>query len=171
MMMEILVTFATIFKPEARMRPLDLEHFLPYRLSVLSNRVSEAISATYRDRYGLAVTEWRVIAILGRHPGATATEVAQRSAMDKVAISRSVKRLLERGLIEREADDADRRSRRLKLSTTGQAIHDRVVPAARAFEQRLLACLSAEERATLDRLIDRLGEECRAALDEVRLIP
>ena len=55
------------------MRPLDLEHFLPYRLSVLSNRVSETISATYRDRYGLAVTEWRVIAILGRHPGATAT--------------------------------------------------------------------------------------------------
>ena len=57
-----------------------------------------------------------------------------------------------------------------RAPSTGQAIHDRVVPAARAFEQRLLACLSAEERATLDRLIDRLGEECRAALDEVRLI-
>lgn len=151
------------------MRPLDLEHFLPYRLSVLSNRISEAISATYRNRYGLTVTEWRVIAILGRHPGTTATEVAQRSAMDKVAISRSVKRLLERGLIQREADAGDRRSRRLKLSAAGAAIHDRVVPAARLFEQRLLACLSTEEQAVLDRLIDRLGEECQAALDEVRL--
>ncbi len=150
------------------MRPLDLEHFLPYRLSVLSNRVSEAISATYRDRFGLAVTEWRVIAILGRHPGTTATEVAQRSAMDKVAISRSVKRLLERELIERAADDADRRSRRLHLSISGQTIHDQVVPAARAFEQRLLERLSAAEQGMLDRLIDCLGEECRLALDELR---
>src|SRR3546814_12999639 len=44
---------------------LDLERFLPYRLSVLSNRVSQTIADFYVERFGLAVTEWRVIAVLG----------------------------------------------------------------------------------------------------------
>lgn len=40
---------------------LDLEHFLPYRLSVLSNRISSAIAREYSTRFGLAVTEWRFV--------------------------------------------------------------------------------------------------------------
>ncbi|GAB4175126.1 MAG: MarR family transcriptional regulator [Wenzhouxiangellaceae bacterium] len=150
------------------MTALDLEHFLPYRLSVLSNRISEAIAASYRDRFGLSVTEWRVIAIIGRHPGSTATEVAQRAAMDKVAISRTVKRLMARGLLRRRTDRGDRRSRRLRLSPAGQAIHDQVVPAAQRFEKQLLDALQPAERELLDRLIERLAEQCRIALDGAR---
>ena len=48
---------------------LDLEHFLPYRLSVLSNRISGAIAREYSTRFALTVTEWRVMAVLGRYPG------------------------------------------------------------------------------------------------------
>jgi len=145
------------------MGSFDLEHFLPYRLSVLSNRVSDAIAATYRDRFNLSVTEWRVIAILGRHPGASATEVAQRSAMDKVAVSRAVRRLLDQGRIERQPNDADRRERHLRLSERGQSIHDQVVPAARAFEQQLLEALDADEHDVLDRVLDKLRAVCERA--------
>lgn len=136
---------------------LDLEHFLPYRLSVLSNRISEGIAQTYRNRFGLSVTEWRAIAIVGRYPRISATEVAQRSAMDKVAVSRAVKNLLERGLLEREASNSDRRAKHLTLSAEGQDVHDRVVPEARAYERRLLAALDPDDRAALDRAIDRLA--------------
>ena len=136
---------------------LELEHFLPYRLSVLSNRISEGIATSYRNRFGLSVTEWRVIAIVGRYPGASATEVAQRSAMDKVAVSRAVRNLLERGLLERQDSDSDRRAKHLTLSEPGQDVYDRIVPEARAYEQRLLAALSPEDRAALDRAIDRLA--------------
>src|SRR5690606_40667922 len=48
---------------------LDLEHFLPYRLSVLSNRVSQTIADFYVERFGLAVTEWRGTPVLRRLPG------------------------------------------------------------------------------------------------------
>ena len=51
---------------------LVLEHFLPYRLSVLSNRISQAIADTYAARFGIGITEWRVIAVLGRNPGLSA---------------------------------------------------------------------------------------------------
>ena len=94
---------------------LDLEHFLPYRLSVLSNRISGAIAREYSQRFGLGVTEWRVMAVLGRYPGLSAGEVAKRTAMDKVAVSRAVASLLASGRLEREADHDDRPRSVLRL--------------------------------------------------------
>ena len=139
------------------MTSLDLEHFLPYRLSVLSNRLSQGIAETYEERFGLSVTEWRVIAIVGRYPGLSATEVAQRSAMDKVAISRAVRRLLDHGRIEREHNNTDRRARHLRLSRSGREIYDEIVPAALAYEQRIRDALTPEENRVLERLIDKIG--------------
>ena len=142
---------------------LDLEHFLPYRLSVLSNRISSAIAREYSTRFGLAVTEWRVMAILGRYPGLSANQVAQRTAMNKVAVSRAVARLLEAGRIEREFDEDDRRRSVLRLSAAGYAIYDQIVPQALQFERRLLADMSENERHCLFDLLDRLDElELRA---------
>ena len=71
----------------------ELEHFLPYRLSLLANTVSQGIAAGYRDAHGISVTEWRILAVLGRYPGLAAFELAERTAMDKVAIHRAVKSL------------------------------------------------------------------------------
>ena len=142
---------------------LELEHFLPYRLSVLSNRISDAIAKEYSQRYSLGVTEWRVMAVLGRWPGLSASQVAQRTAMDKVAVSRAVARLLQAGRLSRTADAGDRRRALLRLSPAGQAIHDEVVPHARGFEERLLDGMPEAERALLFGLLDRLDElELRA---------
>jgi DNA-binding MarR family transcriptional regulator len=143
---------------------LELERFLPYRLSVLSNRVSQTIADTYVERFGLAVTEWRVIAVLGRFPGLSANGVAERTAMDKVAVSRAVARLLERGLLEREVHGDDRRRSVLALSEVGYSVYDEVAPMALACEQRLIATLDEDERATLDRLLVKLGGPGLAAL-------
>lgn len=142
---------------------LVLERFLPYRLSVLSNRLSGAIAREYSQRFDLGVTEWRVMAILGRTPDLSANQVAQRSAMDKVAVSRAVARLLASGRIEREFDENDRRRSVLRLSEAGYAIYDAVVPLALGFEQQVLGELAADERELLFRLLDRLDElELRA---------
>ena len=144
---------------------LELERFLPYRLSVLSNRISDAIAREYSQRFALGVTEWRVMAVLGRWPGLSASQVAQRTAMDKVAVSRAVARLLEAGRLLREAHGDDRRRSVLRLSPAGQAIHDEVVPQALDFERRVLEGVDPAERALLFRLLDRLDElELRAEL-------
>jgi DNA-binding MarR family transcriptional regulator len=137
---------------------LDLEHFLPYRLSVLSNRVSDSIFRMYSQRFALGVTEWRVMAVLGRYPDLSANEVAQRTAMDKVAVSRAVARLVESGRLQREVHDDDRRRSVLRLSADGYRIYDEIAPLAIAFEQRLLAGMDATERELLFRLLDRLDE-------------
>src|SRR5215813_6458771 len=100
---------------------LELEKFLPYRLSILTQLVSESLHDLYAGPFDLAVTEWRVMAALGRFAPLTASEVGQRIVMDKVAVSRAVTGLEKRGLVERTADRADRRRAPLKLSARGRA--------------------------------------------------
>ncbi|MBV2208638.1 MAG: MarR family transcriptional regulator [Thermomonas sp.] len=137
---------------------LELENFLPYRLSVLSNRTSEAIAREYSQRFALSVTEWRVMAILGRYPDLSANQVAQRTAMDKVAVSRAVAKLLETGRLLREFDEDDRRRSVLRLSEKGYVIYDQIVPLAMGFEKLILDKMSEAERTLLFRLLDRLDE-------------
>jgi DNA-binding MarR family transcriptional regulator len=137
---------------------LDLERFLPYRLSVLSNRISADIAKLYDTRHGLSIPEWRVIAVLAKRPGLSATEVAQRTAMDKVAVSRAVSSLLDDGRIQRDTDGDDRRKSVLRLSEAGRAVYDDVAPKALAYEQKLLGTLKPEERQALDRLLARMEQ-------------
>jgi DNA-binding MarR family transcriptional regulator len=138
---------------------LELDRFLPYRLSVLSNRVSQTIATAYGERFGIGITEWRVIAVLGLQPGLSANQVAERTAMDKVAVSRAVAKLLERGLLQRDTHGDDRRRSVLELSEAGYRVYDEVVPLARGFERDLLSVLDEEERAMLDRLLTKLTKK------------
>jgi DNA-binding MarR family transcriptional regulator len=135
---------------------LILEKFLPYRLSVLSNRLSAAIAESYSRRYGLSIPEWRVIAVLALEPGVSAAEVADRTAMDKVAVSRAVQRLLATGRARRETAAGDRRRSVLELTPEGRRIYRRITPALRKYESDLLAGLSAQEQRQLDALLRRL---------------
>src|SRR5215472_9801958 len=135
---------------------LELEKFLPYRLSVLAQLVSESLHDLYAGPFGLTVTQWRVMAALGRFAPLTASDVGQRIVMDKVAVSRAVAGLMKRGLIERATDKADRRRASLRLSARGRAMHGRIVPIALAYEAKLYQALNAEEARIFNTLADRL---------------
>jgi DNA-binding MarR family transcriptional regulator len=135
---------------------LVLEDFLPYRLSILSNRVSRAIARRYAKTFDLSIPEWRVIAVLGRRPGLTAKEIAEATEMDKVAVSRAVTRLTAARRVAARADRDDARRQLLSLTREGESLHARIAPIALASEQRLLAVLDTREREQLNRLIDRL---------------
>lgn len=139
---------------------LELDRFLPYRLSVLSNRISLIIARRYQQRFGLSVTQWRVMAVLGRYPGLSAGAVAERTAMDKVAISRAIAGLLQRDLVLRDIHDTDRRRSVLELSAAGQRVYAEVAPLALAYERALLDAINDAEYAQLERLITRLATRC-----------
>ena len=135
---------------------LVLEDFLPYRLSILSNRVSRAIAARYAKTFDLTIPEWRIIAVLGRRVELTATEIAEATEMDKVAVSRAVARLVDAGRVRARADVSDARRQILSLTREGESVHARIAPIALASERRLLAALDTRERAQLDAILDRL---------------
>jgi DNA-binding MarR family transcriptional regulator len=136
--------------------PLELESFIPYQLSIVSNTVSQAIADDYQARYDLAVTEWRVMAVLARFDGLSAREVAERTAMDKVAVSRALARLVAADRVRRQTHQDDRRRSVLGLTAAGWRIHDEVAPMARQRERELLAKLEPGEQAWLRRILDKL---------------
>jgi DNA-binding MarR family transcriptional regulator len=133
-----------------------LEEFLPYRLSVVTNRASRLFARRYSEEFGLSIPEWRVLAVLGRFGRLSGTEIVERTAMDKVKVSRAVRQLLDRGLLAREEDAADRRVHRLAMTREGRQVHAGIVPLARGLEAELLAGLTVADRAALQAMLDRL---------------
>ena len=148
-------------KPPDR-HAIDLELFLPYRLSVLSNLVSSTIADAYQRRFDLTIPEWRVIAVLSRHPGLSAAEVAELTRMDAVAVSRAVARLLRAGRLLRAVSPVDRRRSVLRVSRSGAAVYRAVAPLALGYERELLASLDDVERAVLARALDALTERAQS---------
>lgn len=140
---------------------LNLEDFLPYRLAVLSHTISTTIAKAYESKFGVSIPEWRVIAILGRFPGLSAVEVADRTMLDKVAVSRAVTKLIKGGRIDREFADADRRRSILNLSEEGKRVHDEIAPLAMAFETELLQGIGAEDYETFNVVLERLLGKAR----------
>lgn len=136
---------------------LLLSNFLPYRLSVLSNRISRSIADGYEERFQLTLPEWRVMAVIGEEPNLSAGQVADRTAMDKVAVSRAVNKLLEAGRLERQFADDDRRRSVLTLSKTGKDTYRDVKPIALGYESKLLEHFSESEKSQLDALLDKLA--------------
>jgi len=141
---------------------IDLDRFLPYRLSVLTNLVSSTIADAYQRRFGLSIPEWRVLAVLARYPRLSAAEVAQLTRMDAVAVSRAVARLLAAGRLRRAMSRDDRRRSVLSVSAAGAAVYREVAPLALGYEHELLAALDAPERAALDRALDALTARAHA---------
>jgi DNA-binding MarR family transcriptional regulator len=135
---------------------LRLEDFLPYRLAVLSNTVSTTVARAYDKRFSVSIPEWRVIAVLGRFPGLSAVEVAERTLMDKVAVSRAVTKLIKNGRIDREFADADKRRSILNLSEDGKQLHDEIAELALQFERDLLQGFEDAEIDNLNNIMERL---------------
>jgi DNA-binding MarR family transcriptional regulator len=134
---------------------LRLSEFLPYRLSVTSNAVSDRIAGVYQARFGLKVPEWRVLAVVAEQRTATQAALVAATQMDKMTVSRAVTALVSRGLLARSSAE-DRRTLELRLTPTGEALHAEIAPLALSIEQALLAGFSAAERSQLLGLLARL---------------
>ena len=135
---------------------LLLENFLPYRLAVTSNTISTTLARAYDKRFNVSIPEWRVIAVLGRFQGLSAVEVAERTLMDKVAVSRAVTKLIKNGRIVREFADTDKRRSILNLSIIGKELHDKIAVLALEFEKELKQEFSPEEMENLNRAMEKL---------------
>lgn len=148
------------------MSKLKLAEFLPYRLSVLSNTISRNIAEIYDREFGLNIWQWRVMAVVGETPGASATEVTRRTAMDKVAVSRAVAGLIDLGYMTRGASPEDARRSVLALTAQGQGIYDQIVPLALGYERELLKGI---DRSELEDLQDALSHLASIASPEREL--
>lgn len=86
--------------------------------------------------------------------------------LSQPALSRLVGRLVDRGLVARDFDDADRRSVRLSLTEAGRHIQRRVGRAhARSVAAAMGSALEHTEMAALQQLLDQLSKQLRRECD------
>ncbi len=140
-------------------RDFILDDFLPYQLAALSERVSGEFSACYRERFGISVPEWRVVANLSQADGPVSVrEINRQVGMEKSKVSRAAARLEERGYVVKRSNPADRRLIELSLSDAGRQMVRELTPLAAEFERRLLDRLGPGKdafRAALETLLTK----------------
>jgi DNA-binding MarR family transcriptional regulator len=134
----------------------ELGKYLPFRLTILSNRLTRRVARFYGERFKLSAPEWRTMAVLGQQGAMSANAVIAQTTMDKVRVSRAVAKLLKTGFITREADPLDRRRAILDLTQAGREIYRQIVPLVQEVEAEIVAALSGPERAMLDNALAKI---------------
>ncbi len=125
-------------------------------------RVVNLTARPFHERVGrehqLTLNEWRAMAVLGAQPGLHATQIAEQTGLDKMAVSRALAGLKRHQRVRRHEDPTDQRRSRLYLTAAGKALHETVSALGREREAALFAGVDASELAllgaTLDKLID-----------------
>lgn len=146
--------------------PMDLQRFLPYRLAVLSEQVSQCVALVYRERFGLSRDEWRVLAALDDAGTVKTAEVIAATTLEKMPVSRALNSLQAQGHVERVVDPADGRGWLVRLTPGGRALFQKIAPLVQAREAFLLEPLSNDERAVLERACTLLGQQARRLVDQ-----
>lgn len=133
----------------------DIADFMPYRLAVAARAFSEEIAAIYREKFGLSIPEWRVLAHLMKEGKASVRDIEARVTMEKSKVSRAADRLRERGLLTKRADTVDRRLVHIELTEEGEALMAELIPMVIALQKDVEARLG-EDFEGLDRALTRI---------------
>jgi DNA-binding MarR family transcriptional regulator len=127
----------------------NLEDFLPFRLNVLAQEVSERLSDIYAKRFNLDIPQWRILANLASRGEMTAQEVAFVTFSHKSTISRAVAELETRKLIERTTSTKDKRAFAMALTPKGRKLFAQLLPLVLEFETDLLKKVKTSEQKML----------------------
>ena len=139
-----------------RMTKVDLLRFIPFRLNRLAAEVSRELAGVYSDRFGIDITEWRVLATLAMGEPRSAGFVVRCTRTHKSKVSRAVTRLALAGLLEGVPSNEDRRETKLRMTERGRALYAELVPLVLEHEQRLASCLSQDELRGFTTALDKL---------------
>ena len=141
---------------------LQLDTFLPYRLSITSGLVSEAIASVYKSLFALSIPEWRIIAVVAESDGLTQQAIVERTLMDKVTVSRAAIALTGRDILARSPHPDDRRSLALELSTAGRELYRRIAPEALDLERQLFGQFTPAEIEAFGTMLRQIDERAQA---------
>jgi DNA-binding MarR family transcriptional regulator len=136
--------------------PIVLAEFLPYRFSILAERLSRALGQRYGRAFGLSIPEWRVMAVLGECVECSTKQLIERTEMDRVKVSRAVIRLVDVELVVQKPQVADQRARMLSLTPRGLGVYREIVPIARRFQTEFTAVLDPQEIGVLETILAKL---------------
>ncbi|QBF30498.1 MarR family winged helix-turn-helix transcriptional regulator [Thalassococcus sp. S3] len=138
-----------------------VEGYLLYLLAAASEKASAEFHGTVR-KAGLRVPEWRVVACLYDRGPSMITELAERALMEQSRMTRVVDQMVDRNIVERVSDQADKRRVRVSLTDKGRALADELVPQAKSHEAALLSKLADTDAERIKPVLKVLLEQLTA---------
>ena len=130
--------------------PLVLAAFLPFRLTLAAQSVSQLIATTCEERFGFTIPAWRVMCLLAEEGLLDIRDLALRAVLTESEVDAAAAGLVARGLALRTSLSG------LTITPAGRVTHAELAELALAAEAALLAGLSPEEVRSLHRLLGRV---------------
>lgn len=118
--------------------------------------VSGFIATAYQTLFDLRIPEWRIIAVVAESEGITQLDIGTATRMDKMTVSRAAIALADRGLLERSANPADKRSHLLILSSAGRQLYKQVAPTALKLEKEIFDSFTRAELNNFETMLRRI---------------
>lgn len=106
----------------------------------------------------LSVPQFRALAFLDRHPGASLSAMAEHLGVTRATASAIAERLVQRNLVDRRERPEERRHIVLKLTQAGSEYLQQVRNTSRAEIAKLFASLSAKQRQRIVEGLSILSE-------------
>jgi len=132
---------------------------VPIALARRFVQICLAVAAETLEGDDLTPLQFAVLANLNDESNVDQNSLAARLGVDRNTASVLAEQLVKRGLIDRRVNGADRRARLLRLTPLGNELHERLRPAMRAGQRRILAPLVPDER---ERFLDQLIQIIKA---------
>src|SRR5229473_5089635 len=120
---------------------LDLDRYIPAFVTFIANKLSNSATTLYQRKFGVNVTEWRIMSLLAIEAGIPASRICYVIGFDKGPVSRTLALLQKRGLVAIRTDPRDGRSHSISLTPKGRQVHDEVIVEAIERERKLIDCL------------------------------
>jgi MarR family transcriptional regulator, organic hydroperoxide resistance regulator len=100
-------------------------HFIDECIAFLTCKAAQQLSRRSRERlseFGVTVTQYSVLCALWERDGLSGAEIGARLVFDSATVTGLIDRLQGAALIERRADENDRRVNRVFLTAKGRAL-------------------------------------------------
>lgn len=121
-------------------------------------------------RAGLTRAEFDLLGALRRTDHElTPGELVRETFSSGAAVTKRVKHLTERGLVERRGDARDRRVAHLRLTEAGRALVDGIMPEQLAYESAVLSALDVDRQGELAVLLGELLSRLEGHMQALRI--
>lgn len=154
-----------------RQPPANLKELFSFRLNRLAHMSSKIAALVNEQEFELDSREWRIIGLLGAFSPFSLQALAREVNVDKSQASRIVSSMIQRGLLQRGADETDGRGVQLSLTPQGKVVYKKVFPKAVKRNEALLSVLSDEDRQCLERILTQLTDRAGEMLETARAAP
>lgn len=133
---------------------IDVDASVLFRMVRIVNMLTRTFPARAEEEMEITLLEWRVLAVVACHARTTMTEIAHYTGYNRMNVSRALRSLEARGLMDRFTDPDDRRRNVAELSDDGQALYRRISAQAREMDALMLSDSDPEDLAAAGRVLD-----------------